>query len=127
MVQTLDRRAWGETALSEAQWRLFVSIAVPDGIQKEIEHIQKQLKTAIKCDSVHWTRKNQIHLTLTFLGNVSSEQVQPLKTALAQATEGFSAFKLRAKGLGFFPPKRVPRVIWVGLDGNYDDLLGLQA
>ena len=113
--------------MSDTHWRLFVSIAVPDRVRNEIGQVQKRMREAISADSVRWTRNDQIHLTLKFLGNVPAAKVEELTTALTQATNGFSCFELRAKGLGFFPPKRIPRVVWIGIESDQDLLLKLQA
>ncbi len=126
MVPPFDCRARREVALSEAHWRLFVSIAVPGPVRNEIEQVQMRMQQALKSESVRWTRSDQIHLTLRFLGNVPVEKIQDLTAALAQATSTFSAFDLRATGLGFFPPKRFPRVIWIGIESERDQLLRLQ-
>src|SRR5689334_21654843 len=127
MVPSFDRCSRREVALSVEQWRLFVSISVPDAIRNNIDQVQKRMQQTIEPGSVRWTRNEQIHLTMKFLGKLPAEKVPELTAALTQATKGFSCFELRSKGLGFFPAKRPPRVIWVGIDGDQEVLLKLQA
>jgi 2'-5' RNA ligase len=127
MVPAVDRRARREAALSEAYWRLFVSIAVPDSVKSEIEHLQHDMRKVVDADAVRWTPREQVHLTLRFLGNVAFEQVAALKAGLAAATAEFARCRLRAEGVGFFPEKGFPRVIWIGIESDEDRLVELQA
>jgi 2'-5' RNA ligase len=68
----------------------------------------------------------QLHLTLKFLGNVPKGSLEPLKQSLAEACAVAARFRLRAKGIGFFPNERQPRVIWVGFEGGENVLADLQ-
>lgn len=111
--------------MSESHWRLFVSISVPDAIKHEIERLQFEMRRIVAPDCVRWTG-DQLHLTLRFLGNVATNKVEDLTFALRQATKACSSFGLRARRVGFFPPKRFPRVIWIGIESEHDELLKLQ-
>ena len=52
---------------------------------------------------------------MRFLGNVNARQVPKLESKLRDACHPFSPMTLQATGVGFFPEKRPPRVLWVGL------------
>jgi 2'-5' RNA ligase len=52
---------------------------------------------------------------LKFLGEISDGQVAQVKGSL-EAIGHFEAFRVQAKGFGFFPDARRPRVFWAGLD-----------
>ena len=55
-----------------------------------------------------------MHLTLRFIGEVDGGVFQDIKEGLADIkTESFA---LRVKGLGFFPPRKTPRVLWAGIE-----------
>ena len=68
----------------------------------------------------------QLHLTLKFLGNVPAGSIAAVKNALAEACAGARPFSLRAKGIGFFPNERSPRVVWAGIEDDENVLAGLQ-
>ncbi len=57
--------------------------------------------------------RDSIHLTLKFLGNVSTNRVEEVKSALAKVT--FSPFSLEIKGAGAFPNLKRMNVIWIGV------------
>jgi 2'-5' RNA ligase len=97
------------------EWRLFVAISLPETVKDEIEKTQRELRAALPRDVVRWTKREQFHLTLKFLGNVAELRVAELIEALRTAYLHFSALRLRAAGIGFFPDGRRPRVIWAGV------------
>ncbi len=57
--------------------------------------------------------RENIHLTLKFLGNVDSAKIDDVKSALSKVR--FSPFQLEIKGAGAFPSLGRMNVIWVGL------------
>jgi 2'-5' RNA ligase len=75
---------------------------------------------------IRWTRPEQFHLTLRFLGNVVAQGVPSLTEAVAAACKPFAPLRLRAARLGVFPNARRPRVIWVGLEDSSGQLVTLQ-
>jgi 2'-5' RNA ligase len=95
--------------------RLFVAISLPDSVKDEIEKAQRQLRTAFPGKLVRWTKREQFHLTLKFLGNVKGLRVSALIAALREACMPFPELQLSAEQIGFFPDARFPRVVWVGV------------
>lgn len=98
---------------TEAQvYRLFVAISLPDQIKAELALAQEELRTALPKNVVRWTRPEQFHLTLKFLGSVDLSQVGAVSDLLRGACSGFPVLRLRSERIGFFPHPRFPRVIW---------------
>ena len=110
---------------SDERLRLFVAIAIPEAVRNGMAAVQRELKPLALGD-VRWTNAEQLHLTLKFLGNVPTESLEPVKQSLSEACAGAGPFRLRAKGIGFFPNARQPRVIWVGFEGGENVLADLQ-
>jgi len=92
--------------------RLFIAIAVPPAVRQEIARAQGRLRRLSPPGAVRWTRPDQFHVTLKFLGDVPAGQVPALETSLAPVCAAFPALPLSARGIGFFPNARQPRVIW---------------
>ena len=107
--------------------RLFVAISIPEPVRAEMLRVQRELQPLAPPDSMRWTRPDQLHLTLRFLGEVPVQSVAALKHALAETCAGFRPFRLSAKGIGFFPDVHAPRVIWVGIEDSEQVLADLQA
>lgn len=107
-------------------FRTFISLPVPELVKEELRRLQNELRTHLPDDAVRWTRPEQVHLTLKFLGNIDADRVGELSDALREACIGFAPLALRAERLGFFPPRGVPRVLWVSVRDEREDLLKLQ-
>ncbi len=96
--------------------RLFIALAVPPDVRQEIGRAQGQLRRNSPPGAIRWTRPEQFHVTLKFLGDVPSAQVAALEAAVAKVCVGFKVMKLSAHGIGFFPGAQPPRVLWAGVD-----------
>lgn len=57
--------------------------------------------------------EEQIHLTLRFIGEVESNCYLDIKEKLSALS--CSAFALGLQGVGHFPPRGKPRVLWAGV------------
>jgi RNA 2',3'-cyclic 3'-phosphodiesterase len=108
-------------------WRLFIAIPLPEPVKDAIEQAQAELRRALPDAGVRWTKREQFHLTLKFLGDVEAARVDSLKGSLSRACEKFAALPLRVERVGFFPQARSPRVIWVGVNDSGGMLQRLQG
>ena len=106
--------------------RLFVALSLPIGVKAEIKKAQDELRNTLPDGSVRWTRPEHFHLTLRFLGDVAAERVGELSDKLRLACRGFAAFQLRTEGIGFFPERGFPRVIWTAVSSKDQRLAPLQ-
>lgn len=80
-----------------------------------MEKVQTELGELLPDKAARWTRREQYHLTLRFLGNVEASRADELIRASQAACRHFAPLDLTAQGLGFFPDARFPRVLWVGV------------
>ena len=94
--------------------RLFIAMAIPDAVRKEIWRAQSQLQRHAPPGAIRWTRPEQFHVTLKFLGDVPLEQIEPVEKSVAAVCGGFAPMQLTAHGIGFFPATYKPRVVWAG-------------
>lgn len=72
---------------------------------------------------VRWTVAEQIHLTLAFLGKVAPEAEEKLRTQLLEIK--FASFFLPLNGIGTFPAKGRPKIIWLGVGRGHPHLFQL--
>ena len=59
---------------SSAFLRLFIAFAVPADVRQEIGRAQGQLRRHSPPGAVRWTRPDQFHITLKYLGDVPATQ-----------------------------------------------------
>ena len=104
--------------------RSFIAIEMAQTIRVRLGDLLRDLKrTEADCK---WVRPEGIHLTLKFLGEVSSALLEKIGAAVEPAVAVRPSFAMRIRGLGTFPSGRNPRVIWAGIDQGADDLCELQ-
>ncbi len=94
--------------------RLFIAIELSQEIRNTLAQIESHLKYAAA--DVKWVEKDNIHLTLKFLGEVSEEKAEKVKAVLDEIGRDFKPFEISIKDIGAFPKIDYPRVIWVGLE-----------
>lgn len=90
--------------------RLFVALDFPDDVREQIANVCFGVRKA------KWVNARQIHLTLRFLGDASIEQYQDCLDMLSEVR--VPSFDLSVAGAGFFPPRRRPNVLWLGVEQN---------
>jgi RNA 2',3'-cyclic 3'-phosphodiesterase len=112
---------------NQEHYRLFIAIRLPDTIKAELVAVQAELQARLPDRCLSWTKPEQLHLTLKFLGNVAAERIDTLEERLAIAVRELPAFVLRAEQVGAFPDTRYPRVIWAGLTDVQGALMRLQS
>ena len=94
--------------------RTFIAIELTDEIKNELARIQARLKYA--GGDVKWVEKDNIHLTLKFLGEVQEERIDDVVSKLEAVAKVSKPFEMTIKDTGAFPNIDYPRVIWAGLD-----------
>lgn len=105
--------------------RSFVAIELPQAVVSLLAKVQQDLKSLrLKAG---WVQPQNIHLTLKFLGNIKTDDIEKIGGAMKTAAQDFEPFTLTAGGIGFFPGIKRPRVIWVGVGGQTSQLFALQA
>jgi len=88
--------------------RLFLGIDLPEEVKQVIEGIKTPLKNI---RGVKPVRKENLHLTLKFLGEVDENQVVKIVEALTEVK--FEPFNLSLGKMGFFPNEKRIRVLWI--------------
>ncbi|MCA9713274.1 MAG: RNA 2',3'-cyclic phosphodiesterase [Myxococcales bacterium] len=87
--------------------RLFIGLDLPDLVDQQLELLHGGLPGA------RWEGRDKLHLTLTFLGDTDGGLARAITDALGELEA--PAFELELAGVGVFPPRGQPRVIWVGV------------
>jgi len=106
--------------------RLFLALPVPAEIKTSLSAAQDELRRLLPPRTASWTRAENMHLTLRFLGDVNGQRVEALIAGVRSVTTGFGAPPLVAERLGVFPDLRYPRVVWAWVHDEVDRLLELQ-
>lgn len=92
--------------------RTFVAIELPETVRESLARQISSLKS--HAPLVKWSRPDNLHLTLRFLGDVKESELDELFAALEDAVDGTQPFAVEVCGVGAFPNWRHPRVVWAG-------------
>ena len=95
--------------------RAFIAIHIPRPVREAIGQSVMGLYRAVSRSTVRWVALENLHLTLKFLGDVSTSSLSSLQQMLAAEASRHAAFQIGAGTLGVFPDLKHPRVIWIGL------------
>lgn len=98
--------------------RLFIAIGLPAPVREQLTALYEPVRGIV------WTRTEQLHLTLRFLGDVEMALGATLEAALARVA--VEPFVLPVTGVGVFPPRGPARVVWVGIGQGHPRLYQLR-
>lgn len=100
------------------QERCFLALELPE------IHRSLLAGLAVRQRAFAWTPPEQLHITLRFIGDVDSERISALVEALERVR--VEPFILPLEGVGVFPPRGAPRVVWVGVGSGHPHLFQLR-
>lgn len=105
--------------------RTFIAIDLDKEIKDKLSSFLLELDKVSK--KIKWARKEGMHLTLKFLGEIEEKMIPEVESLLKGISSKCPSFVLRLKGTGTFPEgSKNPRVIWVGIEES-QDLKAIQA
>ncbi len=92
--------------------RVFLGVEFTDEIKEHLYICQQVVKEY--STKGNFTRKENFHLTLRFIGEVKESELNKLKEVIDNTALNQETFQLRFNELGQFP-RGNKRIIWVGL------------
>ncbi len=87
--------------------RLFVAVDFPPSVNDRLIGLCNGVPGA------KWVSAGQLHLTLRFIGEVDNGTFADIAEALSEVAA--APFAMRLEGVGHFPPRGAPRVLWAGV------------
>src|SRR5882724_4940786 len=97
--------------------RAFIAIDLTDEVRASLAAAQAQLKQTPLKVKVLWTKVENLHLTLQFLGRLPESQVGQISVALDTVAGRHAPTEVTVAGGGAFPDDVKPRVLWLGCVG----------
>jgi 2'-5' RNA ligase len=106
--------------------RLFLAVVPPPAILDEIEELVAPHRDA--WPNLRWVRRDFLHITLAFLGEMEERSLDRLLPRLERVAERYPALALSFAGAGAFPGRGThARVLWTGLYGDRRALSRISA
>ena len=94
--------------------RVFLAFSIADEAQSALLAAIQRLEPLTS--DVKWCGREQFHVTLAFLGEISPPILSHVRAAADRVCASTPPFLCRARGLGFFGTKRFPQTLWAGID-----------
>ncbi len=91
--------------------RLFTALSVPEDVADTLARRQSGLPGA------KWRTRDQLHLTLTFYGEVDERRADDLTAELSRAATG-GPFDIALQGVGAFGDDHRSQALWAGVEPN---------
>ncbi len=89
--------------------RIFIAINFPENIKNKLSSYQEKWPEL----PIRWTKRENLHITLIFLGYLSNEELLEVCKATKEVTSQNSSFSINLKKILYGPPKKMPpRMIW---------------
>lgn len=89
--------------------RIFIAVNLPEHIKKEL-YGYKNKWPELPC---RWTKKDNLHITLSFLGYLSDEEMLTICDIARKVAKNHNPFSVKLNKIVFGPPKKAPpKMVW---------------
>lgn len=93
----------------------FWAVRLPDFVKQNIQDELTNIKEIFQFK--RWVHKNDLHITLAFLGSVDDQQqLQSVINTVGHAIKDEKAFPLQVQGLNVFGSNKSPRIFWAAVN-----------
>lgn len=89
--------------------RIFIAVNLPQDIKRKLLAYQRQWQNL----PVRWTKPDNLHFTLVFIGYVGEDELLEICNLCRQAAKKYKAFNINLERILLGPPNKPPRMIWV--------------
>jgi RNA 2',3'-cyclic 3'-phosphodiesterase len=95
--------------------RLFVALEIPSAVRDNFAAVIREFRPL--APQFKWVRSENLHVTLKFIGEASTENLGAIRNALS-AVRCKQSIELYFRGLGFLPNEKRPSVFWAGIESS---------
>lgn len=99
------------------QRRIFIAINLPENTKKKIKEYEEKWPDL----PIRWTKKENIHITLDFLGHLTDEDLFETCKIAKEVSLRHAPFSVNLNEITYGPPKKLPpRMVWIKGKENKD-------
>ena len=103
--------------------RTFIAIELDTNVKDKLSAIQKELNNTGA--DIRLVEKNNIHITLRFLGEINENKLSIIKEILDNTAAEETAFEISINSVGAFANLASIRVVWVGIEKCKERLIAI--
>ena len=94
--------------------KLFIGILLPEGFILELSSLPKLNQTM---EGIKWTKLENLHITLFFIGFVNEEKLNQIKDEISNLSTLIKVFQITYEGIKLISPAH-PKMIWAQFQKN---------
>lgn len=103
--------------------RIFVAINLPEEIREKLSEIQEEIIAIYPENSgakmAKWVKKENLHITLLYIGEVLDKTESRAKKALKEIVENFKPIPITFNKVSYGPDENIPpKLVWVAIAKN---------
>src|SRR5215203_2812167 len=107
--------------------RLFIAVDIDAATRVQVDRISSMLRSKLDtAANASWVCSDRMHLTLHFVGSADAAVERQVRAVLARPISQ-APFDVAFDGLGCFPHRGTPRVLWLGISAGVDALRRLHT
>jgi len=88
--------------------RIFIAINLPEDVKNKLADFRKDYPDL----PVHWTKKDNLHVTLSFIGYIDDEELLVVIKQVKRAVGKHQLFNIDLERISLGPTGKSPRMIW---------------
>lgn len=96
--------------------RTFVAVDLPEELHSKVAQVQSKFDEF----KFKFVDPSLVHITMKFLGEVPEEKIGDIAKALDAVK--CPPFEVALRGVGAFPKPKFAKVVWIGCEGNFEEL-----
>jgi RNA 2',3'-cyclic 3'-phosphodiesterase len=113
------------STVPEETGRLFVAVPVSPEAREACRLLIEEVRAGPGGNAARWIRTENLHLTVSFLGDTSLSMLATIAEAMRAAVSTRPPFPITLTGAGVFPVGHRPRALWLGIDHGAAELTAL--
>ena len=105
------------------KYRIFIGLNLSGYLMDVIPMIRSTIYD--KKQLINWISGKNLHLTLSFIGDIDLEKIEILKEQLISIST-FDSFDMLISGTGIFPSEKNPKILWLDIEKGRQELIDIQ-
>ncbi len=101
--------------------RAFIAIELDTETKKKIVNASKRVRTRLR--EVKWVERENLHITLKFLGEINDQQVKKVKKIIEEVASGEKDFLIKGGFIGGFPSLNRARIVFFGIEKGKSNVI----
>ncbi|MGQ9706899.1 MAG: RNA 2',3'-cyclic phosphodiesterase [bacterium] len=104
--------------------RSFIALPLSKPLRENLITLIEELSRV--STKIKWVEKENLHITIRFLGDIDDELVKKISDILDDIAGGVVPFPFKVEGVGAFPHPKRARVIWAGVSQGFDEMVKIE-